>query len=268
MMRAACLSLVLLAGAAAPRAQAQDTLRVATLNLWHDQHDWPARRAMIVAEVQQRRVDVLMLQEVLQHASLRNQAEDLAERLGMQVRFASVDTLTRERRYGNAILSRLPFDTTAERKLRPLNQWRIAAFAHVRLNGHPLRLYTTHLHDTPNIEGGGIRAMQLRDLLAFMDDSAGDGAPALLAGDFNAEPAWPELRMLTPFRDVGAAFGETRGTWGEPYNHFPGRRIDYVFDGRDARLVPIQFARAFDQPDAEGRLPSDHYGLFAAFLVR
>jgi len=52
-------------------------LTVVTFNLWHDQHDWPKRLNVIVAEMRRIRPDVLCLQEVLQNPTLRNQAETL-----------------------------------------------------------------------------------------------------------------------------------------------------------------------------------------------
>src|SRR5262245_15105263 len=85
-------------------AGSMDTLTVVTLNLWHDSHEWPKRLPVIVAEMRRIRPDVLCLQEVLQHPSLRNQAETLGDSLGCQVQFASVDGPERPKRYGNAIL--------------------------------------------------------------------------------------------------------------------------------------------------------------------
>ena len=79
---------------AAASAATSDTLTVVTLNLWHDQHDWPKRLNRIVADLRQRKPDVICLQEVLQNPNLRNQAEALAESLGYYVRFGSVDPPT------------------------------------------------------------------------------------------------------------------------------------------------------------------------------
>ena len=98
------LAMVAVPGGA--RTEATSTLTVVTLNLWHDQRDWPKRLAVILAEMRALRPDVLCLQEVLQHGTLRNQAETLADSLGYQVHFTSVDSVHREKRYGNAILSR------------------------------------------------------------------------------------------------------------------------------------------------------------------
>jgi len=70
-MRRLPLLLGVLAAVARPAA-AQDTLTVVTLNLWHDQRDWPARLAWMSAELAALRPDVVLLQEVLQHEALPN----------------------------------------------------------------------------------------------------------------------------------------------------------------------------------------------------
>src|SRR5262245_37152291 len=101
------------------RARTADTLTVVTLNLWHDQHDWPSRLARIVTELRRMRPDVLCLQEVLQNPSLRNQAETLGDSLGCQVQFASVDGPERPKRYGNAILTPHRVLDVGSRNLEP-----------------------------------------------------------------------------------------------------------------------------------------------------
>src|SRR5690606_2358486 len=45
---------------------------VLTLNIWHDQRDWPARKAIMVEEIRRLNPDVICLQEVLQRETLPN----------------------------------------------------------------------------------------------------------------------------------------------------------------------------------------------------
>lgn len=85
-------------------AQPADTLTVVSLNLWHDQADWPRRLAVILDTLRRERPDVLCLQEVLQHEALPNQAETIGDSLGYRRTFSSVDGPESPRRYGNAIL--------------------------------------------------------------------------------------------------------------------------------------------------------------------
>src|SRR5262245_32939289 len=107
------------------------TLTVVTLNLWHDSHDWPSRLRVILGELRRIKPDLICLQEVLQNPSLRNQAETLADSLGLRVQFASVDGPERPKRYGNAILTPHPILTRGERNLEPADDYR--AVAHVRI---------------------------------------------------------------------------------------------------------------------------------------
>lgn len=266
------LALALVAASAGPSARAQpDTLSVLTINLWHDQGDWPTRLDLIVAQAAALRPDVVLMQEVLQDAGLENQAQTLARRLGLaHVTFVSTDSAHRARRYGNAIASRFPIRRTSERRLAPLDQYRTAAMAEVEVRDRTVRFYTTHLHHVPTAPGSAVRAMQIVDLLDFVEVTAESGAPVVLGGDFNARPTWPEMRMLSVLRDVPAAFGAMGGTYGLAYERhpFPGQRIDYLFDARDPRLVPVSAAVVLDHPDASGHWPSDHFGVYARFVLR
>jgi endonuclease/exonuclease/phosphatase family metal-dependent hydrolase len=254
----------------APAHAKPDTLTVVTLNLWHDQSDWPRRRAMILADFRERRPDVICLQEVLQHPGLRNQAEDLADSLGLHFTFASVDPDSAPKRYGNAILSRHAVLATDWKKLLPLNDWRVAVHMRIDFHGRSLDLFTTHLHHTD--EGGAIRAEQVRDLLPWIEAHRGKGA-YLLAGDFNAPPTTPELAPLVgACVDVFAAknAGADTVTTLNEHKGNPHRRIDHVFVSRDGKpgLQPLACERILDVPAADGTWASDHFGVTAKLVVR
>ena len=248
-----------------------DTLTVVTLNIWHDQRDWPRRCAMILDELRSLRPDVICLQEVLQHAALRNQAYDLADSLGYRVTFGSVDPDTSVKRYGNAILARHPVLETAWKPLEPKSDYRVVVQMRIDFRGRPMDVFVTHLHHTA--EGAAIRAEQIRDLLTYVKTRRGKGA-VVLAGDFNASPGAPELEAVTkPYVDVFAALhpstaGDTVATLNPAMGHAP-RRIDYVFVSRDGRpaLRPLSSEIVFDQPAADGTWPSDHFGVVARLLV-
>lgn len=242
-----------------------------TLNLWHDQHDWPARRAVIVDTLRALQPDVILLQEVLEKEGLPNQARQLADSLGCAFVFASVDPPGAAKRYGNAILTRLPIVASGEVKLPPLDDWRVAAHARLALpDGRALDAYVTHLHHTE--EGAAIRAEQVAGLLAFVDSTraAGGEAPVLLGGDFNAEPDRPELApVFARFSDAlavarpglalpaSATFGPATGT--------TPRRIDYLFCD-PAHAQPAAARIVLGAPDAAGTWGSDHCGVWARFV--
>lgn len=260
-MRRLALLALLLAACAGPAPSAPPaTLDVVTLNLWHDRDDWPARLDVIADTLGALRPDVVVLQEVLQDSArgLENQAETLGARLGYAVVFASVDGGERPRRYGNAILSRHPVLDTSWVKLHPLTDYRVAARARLDVDGHALDVVVTHLHHT--VEGDSIRAVQVADLLAFLDRTS--EAPWVVAGDFNA-PA--EAPSLAPLRARGTeTFGTLHpdadvSTLVEALGHTP-RRIDHVFSGPG--LSPVAARIVLGEPVA-GVQPSDHRGVWA-----
>lgn len=242
-----------------------------TLNIWHDQHDWPARRAVIIDTLRALAPDVILLQEVLEKDGLPNQARQLADSLGYAFTFASVDPVGGPKRYGNAILARLPILSAGEVKLPPLDDWRVAAHARLALpGGGTLDAYATHLHHTD--EGAAIRAEQVAGLLAFVDSTRapGEGAFVLLGGDFNAQPEQPELApVFARYTDAlafvhpglglpaSATFGPATGT--EP------RRIDYLFC-EPAALAPSAARIVLGAPSSSRVWGSDHCGVWARFV--
>lgn len=264
----------LFAPAALPRhsaAATSDTLTVVTLNLWHDSHDWPRRLAVILPELRRIRPDVLLLQEVLQHATLRNQAETLADSLGYHMQFASVDGPERPKRYGNAVLTPHTVLLGGECNLSPANDYR--AVAHVRLEwrGRLVDAYSTHLHHTP--EGGEIRATQIRHLLAYVDSTRGKG-PVVIGGDFNCELGSPEMgpmtaRWLDVYRTVhpGASRAEA-ATFNPLYGPEVGV-IDHLFvEAKAARRVkPVASEVILRTATPDSVWASDHFGVVGKVLM-
>lgn len=250
---------------AAPEPAPAREVRVLTLNLWHDKGDWPKRRALIVAEIQRLKPDLIALQEVLQRPGLRNQAEDLGQALGYQVRFVSVDPADAPRRYGNAILLAAPGPRAQERKLEPLNDYRIAA--HVRALADARQpgvdFYATHLHNERG--GSAIRARQVGSLLGFIDDSA-LGGRTIVAGDFNTQADSPELAaQRARYADAfAAAHPELAGDPARASTlnpaYLPAQRIDHVF--YDPAGFEVVEARIVLNESRDGVWASDHFGLF------
>jgi endonuclease/exonuclease/phosphatase family metal-dependent hydrolase len=259
------LALVDLPGVA--RAETTDTLTVVTLNLWHDQRDWPKRLEVILTGMRELRPDVLCLQEVLQHETLRNQAETLADSLGYQMHFTSVDSAHHVKRYGNAILTPHRVIRTGGKNLDPLDDYRTVAHVRIDFRGRVVDAYDTHLHHTP--KGRSIRTRQIRDLLAFIDSTRGDGA-VVLAGDFNAELGTREMRQLAPgFEDAFRALHPkaTRAeavTFNPIMGGDPGP-IDHVFVSKTARtpMKPLACEVIFRTPGPGGVWASDHFGVVA-----
>lgn len=249
-------------------ATAAPEFTLVTLNLYHDRDDWPRRRVQIVETLRRLRPDAIALQEVLQHETLPNQAAWLAQELGYEWHFVTTDPPSHKRRYGIAVLSRHPLLEQGETLLHPLEDHRTAGFARVLVDGRPLNLYFTHLYWAP--EGAATRAQQLADLLAYVDATAG-GTPSVLAGDFNADAAAPELAALQDgWEDAWSAMhagaSATESSTLNPAYFSTPARIDHVFVER-GRLRPLQAALLFTEPDADGTWASDHRGLVVRFRI-
>lgn len=266
------LFLLLLAGIAGctsvrTPARPATTLKVVTLNLYHDKDDWPKRRVQIAQQLVQLQPDVIALQEVIQRETLPNQAQWLAGQLGYQWHFVSVDPPGQAQRYGNAILTRRPILLRGEQRLRPFEDSRTVALLRINLDGRPVNIYATHLHHTE--QGGELRQQQVADLMAYIAETSGD-LPGIIAGDFNAAADSPELALLR--EDYVDTFGsqhpdmpaEAASTLNLAY--FPPARIDHVFHQRDA-FKPVASRLLFKQADAGGVWASDHYGVWVELAL-
>lgn len=254
-------------GAAQNDTSEADSLTILTLNIWHDQDDWPARLNLMVETLERLRPDVILLQEVLQNPDLPNQAQTLAYRLGYEdVHFASVDPEDAPKRYGNAILSRHPIVEANSRKLVPADDYRVAAHARIEVIGRLVNVYSTHLHHGGDAPGTDVRRTQIQDLLDFVEATR-EGHPVVIGGDFNAEPAAPEMALITArYVDAVAARPErpSNHTLNPAAGHEP-RRIDYLFAG--PMVEPLAAARVLDEPGPDSLWASDHFGVLGTFSL-
>lgn len=253
-------------GKSADPAKEAATLTVVTLNLWHDKGDWPHRRAIIADSLRESRPDAIFLQEVLQDEKLPNQAADLAQLLGYEHHFVSIDPPTKTRRYGNAVLTRHPVLAKDGVPLQPSEDYRVAGLVRADIDGRPVNFYVAHLNFTDKT--GATRAQQIRDLLAFVDATHGD-APSVIAGDFNVAADAPELaplraRFTDAFAATHADANAPANTTLNPHYEHPPQRIDHVFL-ETAVFEPVETRIILDQPDKAGVWASDHFGMWARF---
>lgn len=247
----------------ATNAPERGTVRIATLNLYHDKDDWPRRRVQIVEEFKREQPDVIALQEVIQREDLVNQAEWLAGQLGYAWHFVSTDPAGKPMRYGNAILTRHPILLRGEQRLRPLDDSRTAGLLRIDLEGRALNVYVTHLHWTD--QGGAIRAQQVADLVRYIAATSG-GIPSIVAGDFNSTADSPELAALREgFIDTyGSQHPDADPVSSSTLNlkYFAPKRIDHIFYQR-GEFIPVSSRIIFNQADADGTWASDHHGVLA-----
>jgi endonuclease/exonuclease/phosphatase family metal-dependent hydrolase len=256
-------------------------LRVLSWNLWWRFGPWEARQPAIVETIRRIDADVLGLQEIWDDGT-DNQAALLAEQLGYHHVYEARLDLDGVR-FGNAILSRWPI---TGHEMRPLpapggrEEFRTVVRADIEGPRGDLQLFTTHLNW--RFDESHVRQRQVASIAEFIAESPPRTYPAILCGDFNADPDSDEMRMLTGkaaspvdrmvFHDawVVAGDGSPGATWSNanPYARLdlePDRRIDYVLAGwpkaRGAGHV-VDCALAGANPIG-GVHPSDHLGVIA-----
>jgi endonuclease/exonuclease/phosphatase family metal-dependent hydrolase len=260
-------------------------LRVLTLNIWNDSGPWPKRAERIRAWIAKLSPDLIAFQEVLQSPQ-RDLAQELVGQSGYQLAFAKASNFWRtpEDAIGNAIASRWPI---AKSDVLPLpakdadGETRCALLTHIESPHGPLVFACTHLNW--KFHHGATREKQV---VALADWVRGQrvhrGFPAIVCGDFNAEPDSDEIRYMTGRHSIDGrsvywndawllAGRDSNGvTWSNRNAYArtalePERRIDYIFTDyplRDGRGL-VESCRVVCDDERAGVWPSDHYGLFA-----
>jgi endonuclease/exonuclease/phosphatase family metal-dependent hydrolase len=229
--------IVLLTQPAVPGEPAAPTGRVMTFNLHsafnRDGRLDPEAIARVIAA---RQPDVVALQEVSRGWMIDGSVDLvgwLARRLGMHVVFEG----TADPIWGNAILSRSGFidhgsaPLPGEGTLLP----RGFLWAHVDVGlDEPLLVIATHLHHIA--EEPEPRLAQIPVLLDFWD-----GADhAVLMGDLNSEPTWPEMALIEQagLVDAWSEAGQGPGlTW--PADD-PFQRIDWIWMSPDLEAISAE----------------------------
>jgi len=261
-----------------------NTLRVATLNIWNRFGPWEQRLTAIRAGVAAAAPDILGLQEVLRLEPTvgdgLDQAAAIAEGFGYHV----ADGRAKGELWGNAALSRWPVvrSEVFELPRGGTDQRRTLLFAEIDAPFGRIPFFVTHLNW--KFDEGHVRELQLRDIAVRVESLAvAQGFPAILVGDFNAEPDADEIRFLRGltslgaprrvyFRDAFAVAGDgspgftfaRRNPFAAPLRE-PDRRIDYVFvrGCADAsRGAPCEARVCFDEA-VDGSFASDHFGVVA-----
>ena len=249
--------------ATTPASDGRD-LKLVTFNIWHNMGDWAARQPLLIDAIRAADADVIALQEVLEDAavSLPNQARTVADALGgYEMHFCSTDPEGAPRRYGNAILSRLPVLTHDWKKLEPLDDYRTALRTRVSAHGRAIDIVNTHL--AWQADAAPVRARQIADLMAWLPD---DGTPLIAMGDFNAVQEDAGLNGLTGERFFSAMPRGSVPTTLNPAKGHTDRVIDHIFAER-ARFAPGPWALLGATP-TDGEYPSDHFGVAATVSLR
>ena len=150
---------------------------------------------------------------------------------------------------GRGIATR--FEATFEEIEMPARPGTSATFD---FHGTQMRLGGVHLLNPINFpwwRAAQGRSKQLEGLFAWLDEEP--SLPTLVAGDFNASPAWPAYKRVEErLTDLVGEYAERRGQAAEPtWGWRPGwprmLRIDHVFGvGVRARVVEVRPVRGSD----------------------
>jgi len=257
------------------------TMRVMTWNLWWRFGPWEQRLPAIVETLRSVDADVIALQEVWDDGTVC-QIDLLADALGFHPAYEGrldLDGVL----MGNAVLSRWPIVGSERIGFTgdgDTGEERVALRADVEGPRGAFQVFSTHLNW--RLDHSGPRQAQVRQLAEFVADSRPRSYPAIVCGDFNADPMSDEIRMLTgraavPVEKIVfldgwevAGAGGPGATWNtiNPYAEAelePDRRIDYVFTGwprQGGAGHVVSCAVAADQP-IDGVWPSDHLAVVA-----
>jgi endonuclease/exonuclease/phosphatase family metal-dependent hydrolase len=259
-------------------------LRLVTWNLWWRYGPWEARQPAIIETLRRLDADVICLQEVwVETTTGESSAATIAAALGYEhVAVASRIDLDGVG-FGNAVVSRWPIghESTLPLPSPPeLDEFRVLLRADVEGPRGPVQVYTTHLHW--RFDHSHIRQEQVRAICQCIHDAPDRTYPAVLCGDFNADPESDEIRMVTGRAAVAApplvfhdawllgGRGEPGLSWSNdnPYAVLdlePARRIDYVFTGfpKAGGAGNCVHAELVGTEPIDGVVPSDHYGVLA-----
>ncbi len=267
-----------LTGCASAGERPPGDLRVMTINVLHDFPRFEALRERldrIAAEIRRLDADVVCVQEVPWTPSLGDGARYLAERSGLNHVYVRANAGRRLILFeeGEALLSRFPLRDASFAELLPRAsafERRVALHAVAESPFGPLHLFSTHLTNGDPAARRG----QAASLRAFVEAKT-DGV-AIVAGDFNAHPAAPEIGSLA------ALWIDTQRATPEPTCCVDGlraapdepleERIDYLFavPARDRHVEVRSATRVLASPEREGGgwlWASDHVGLFASLAI-
>lgn len=282
------------------------SLRVVTLNVGSFfEADWDQRRHEVVAWIDRLDADVVCLQEVWQDLDDQNTAEWIATACAVEysLKFGGHPISWKERsnpdfKFGSAILSRWPIDShdvwrlpIAENSEDPIPASMPWELVHINTAG--LDVYTTHLAPAP--AHGRHRRVQVVAINDLIKQTRGDrdefldypnprpNMPAILTGDFNAEPDSDEMRWLrgqsviddrtTFFQDAWRVAGDGSDGFTQDWRTHPlaaslnvhRKRIDYVYVGdpflRAGDSGRILQAKVMAHEPLTGIQASDHMGL-------
>jgi endonuclease/exonuclease/phosphatase family metal-dependent hydrolase len=246
-------------------------MRILTLNTWHNNGPWLQRRDALLQGIVHYAPEILLLQELFD----ADWSNELQARLDYPY-LVSAECI----HSGLIVLSKLPPERSEIYRMKAKSPfesyWRYALWAELRLAGHPLGVFNTHL--SWELQDDATRQAQVEELWSFIEKHRADGGFTVVAGDFNCTPDSPAMtwlishsgfidtyRVLHP--DAAGFTWSNRNLFAQKHRPvLPERRIDYVL--ADSGFVENRLRRCevvFDVPQTLGVFASDHFGVLAEF---
>ena len=236
-------------------------MRIATLNLRLTLDRWPERLPLVVDALAATDAEVIGLQEV---ALPIRQDHLVADALNARDpdRPYAVHTAPK---WGDAnpeavsLLSRVP---VAEHEVCELPEGgRVAQRIEVHLDGRPLHVVNTHLHDWPH-DDESVREPQLRRILGWLANLDVLGSCVLL-GDLNARPGTTTLGAALEVLTNALPDGVMTFPTPLAAEQFPPSQIDHILCSPGLRVVSAGLVADCADPDDPTLYASDHLGILA-----
>lgn len=260
-------------------------LKVVTINILSDLSLWHDRRGLLVRGLTEITPDLVALQEV---SLPKNNAQWLAEKIGMQHVYLCPKTGETSQKEALAILSLRPFDNQGMLDLKTQN--RVAQYVQVRVAGHPVVIANGHFLWQPG--DSHERHRQIERLLDWLDSIA-KHLPIIVCGDFNSTPESPSIsKMRQAFVSAHAVKhgGEPKYTTPTPLPRSTWKllqillrfrkyirlkdieldwqgTLDYIFVNDLIQVRDCQVVLNQPAPENSRLYPSDHFGLMAVLDI-
>lgn len=245
-----------------PTSGTSSTLKVMQWNIHQGiANDGSNNIDRVVSWIIQANADLVSLNEIIK-LSGNNQPQIICDKLNAQTgrnwtfKFQEITGFTTG--IGEAVLSRLPIDATAEGVL----DWgRSMALARVVVNGRTIDMISTHL----DADSSSRRLSQVIDLKAW---ATAQPEQRIVAGDFNAWPQTGEIvEMAKSYNDswaVAKSKGVAYSSSSNPDGNTRNTRIDYVFYSKGASALSVTAVQVMD---ARASGISDHRAVVTTFKV-
>jgi len=246
----------------------ETTLRLMTWNVWARFGPWEQRENGIRATLDRHDPDVVGLVEAW---------DGQGERLGLPHHVYA----EQGEGSGLAVLSRWPIERHERRTLTgPDDGSGLVLFTEIAGPRGAVHLFVVAL--AWQLQHSAVRQAQVREVAAFVAGVQRRRCPAIVCGDFNADPDSDEIRMLTGKSapaapdvvcydawDTAGAGGPGHtwaraNPWAAPVL-WPDRRIDHilpVWPRRGGAGHPVH-CEVVGTEAVDGVVPSDHYGVLA-----